>query len=110
MRPRASASCAALIAVAGAGAAGCPTSMCIMWAPCASRCAAAAITSMTMNGGTSLRLDGFKSCFAASSIVFGLPGLAEPPRCCRIRRIVCGWLFHDPVVIASCVDRPTARH
>ena len=65
---------------------------------------------MTMNGGTSLRLDGFKSCFAASSIVFSLPGVAEPPRCCRIRQIVCGWLFHDPVVIASCVDRPTARH
>jgi hypothetical protein len=65
---------------------------------------------MTMNGGTSLRLDGRKSRFAASSIVFGSSALADPPRCCRIRQIACKWPFHDPVVIASRVDRPKARH
>ena len=69
MRPWASAACAAAMAVAGAGAAGWPTSMCTTRAPLASSSAAAAITSMTMNGGTLLRLEGVSRCFAASSIV-----------------------------------------
>ena len=56
--------------VAGAGAAGWPTSIWTTRPPVASRCAAAAITSMTMKGGTSLRLEGINSCFAASSMVF----------------------------------------
>ncbi len=66
---RASAACAACQRGAGAGAAGWPTSMCTTRAPLASSAAAAAITSMTMNGGTSLRLEGISRCFAASSIV-----------------------------------------
>jgi hypothetical protein len=60
---------------------------------------------MTMNGGTSLRLDGANSLFAASSIVFGRLGLISLPRCRRIPRIACGQRRHDWVVIAGCVDR-----
>src|SRR5579863_9354381 len=43
------------MAVLGADAAGCPTSIWITWPPAASIRAAAAITSITMNAGTSLR-------------------------------------------------------
>ena len=70
-----SAARAASIAVAGAGAAGWPTSMWMTWPPAASMRAAAAITSITMNGGTSLRAEGAISRFAASSI--------DSTVCCR---------------------------
>src|SRR5215470_3168322 len=66
-RPVASAACAAAIAHLGAGAAGCPTSMWMTCVPLASMRAAAAITSITMNGGTSLRAEAAVSRFAASS-------------------------------------------
>ncbi len=45
-------------AVCGAGAAGWPTSICTTRPPAASIRAAAAITSITMKGGTSLRAEG----------------------------------------------------
>ena len=60
----ASAARAAAIAVAGAGAAGWPTSMWMTRPPAASMRAAAAITSITMKGGTSLRAEGVISRFA----------------------------------------------
>src|SRR6476620_1634347 len=69
-RPDASAARAAAMAVAGAGAAGCPTSMWMTRPPAASMRAAAAITSITMNAGTSLRADGVITRLAASTIVF----------------------------------------
>src|SRR5215472_4344889 len=50
-------------------------------APCSSRRAAAAITSMTINGGTSLRPEAVTSRLALSSIN------ELPPRCCRNCRI-----------------------
>ena len=50
----------------GAGAQGCPTSMWMTWPPEASIRAAAAITSITMNGGTSLRPDGVSRFLARS--------------------------------------------
>jgi len=53
-----SAAWAAAIAARGAGVAGCPTSMWMTWPPLASIRSAAAITSITMNGGTLLRADG----------------------------------------------------
>ncbi len=63
-----SAARAASSAVVGADAAGWPTSMWMTRPPAASMRAAAAITSITMNGGTSLRAEGAISRFAASSI------------------------------------------
>src|SRR5215831_666791 len=69
MRPPSSAARAAAIAVAGAGAAGCPTSMCTTRPPAASMRAAAAITSITMKAGTALRGEGVSSRFAVSNIV-----------------------------------------
>jgi hypothetical protein len=57
------------MAVAGAGAAGWPTSMWITRPPAASMRPAAAITSITMNGGTSLRAEGDIRRFAAFSMV-----------------------------------------
>ena len=65
-----SAARAAAMAVAGAGAAGCPTSMWMTRPPAASMRAAAAITSITMNAGTSLRTEGAISRLAASNIAF----------------------------------------
>ena len=56
-------------AVVGAGAAGWPTSMCTTRPPRASMRAAAAITSITMKGGTSLRADGMIRRRALSSIM-----------------------------------------
>src|SRR5215211_4753801 len=56
------------MAVEGAGAAGCPTSIWMTCPPAASIRAAAAITSITMNGGTLLRADGVTRCLAISSI------------------------------------------
>ena len=83
-----SAARAAASAVAGAGAAGWPTSMWMTRPPAASMRAAAAITSITMNGGTSLRAEGAISRFAASSIDSTVCYRArQPPRCCRIRRL-----------------------
>ena len=71
----------------GAGAAGWPTSMWMTWPPAASMRAAAAITSITMNGGTSLRAEGTISRFAASSMISSARiRRAHLPRCCRIRR------------------------
>src|SRR5215470_6564400 len=67
MRPD-SARRAAAIAVAGAEAAGWPTSMWMTRPPTASMRAAAAMTSITMNGGTSLRSDGDISPLADSSM------------------------------------------
>ena len=85
---RTSAARAASSAVGGAGAAGWPTSMWMTRPPAASMRAAAAITSITMNGGTSLRAEGTISRFAASSIDFNRPSAsANLPRCCRIRRL-----------------------
>src|SRR6478609_4131368 len=49
------------MAIFGAPAAGWPTSMWLTWPPAASIRAAAAITSITMNGGTSLRREGASS-------------------------------------------------
>jgi len=54
------------IAAFGAAAAGCPTSMWMTWPPAPSIRAAAAITSITMNGGTSLRPEAVSSRFAWS--------------------------------------------
>ena len=56
------------MAVEGAGAAGWPTSMWMTRPPAASMRAAAAITSITMKGGTSLRADGARRRFAESSM------------------------------------------
>jgi hypothetical protein len=67
------------------------------------------MTSMTMNGGTSLRFDGANSLFAASSIVFGRLGLISLPRYRRIPRFACDQRRHDRVVIAGCVDRLQGR-
>jgi Flp pilus assembly secretin CpaC len=59
---------AAAIALVGAGAAGWPTSMWITRPPAASMRAAAAITSITMKAGTSLRAEGLINRRAASNI------------------------------------------
>ena len=82
--PGASAACAAAIAVAGADAAGWPTSMCTTRRPCASIRAAAAITSMTMNGGTSLRFEGLSSRLAFSSTAYR-PGHGNCPAVAAFR-------------------------
>jgi hypothetical protein len=57
-----------------------------MCRPCASSRAAAAITSMTMNGGTSLRAEAVISRFAASSMTATNPiaSFAASPRYRRI--------------------------
>jgi hypothetical protein len=68
-----------------------------MWTirrPCASICAAAAITSMTINGGTLLRLEGINSCFAASSMVNGPSGHATRPAVAAFKRLVWAHLAH----------------
>src|SRR3954468_22755394 len=54
------------MAALGAGASGCPTSIWITWPPADSIRAAAAITSITMNGGTSLRADAVSRRLARS--------------------------------------------
>src|SRR5580692_4538623 len=61
--------------------------MWMMRRPCVSSRAAAATTSITMNGGTLPRADGWISCRARSSMIVpkGSTDEAEPPRCCRIR-------------------------
>src|SRR6201996_6564445 len=56
------------MALCGADAAGCPTSMWITWPPAASIRAAAAITSITMNGGTSLRPEAVVRAILARSL------------------------------------------
>ena len=66
--PLESAARTAAIAVAGAPAAGWPTSIWTIRRPFASSRAAAAMTSMTINGGTPLRADGCSRLFAFSSI------------------------------------------
>jgi hypothetical protein len=63
---------AAAMALAGAGAAGCPTSMWMTRPPSASMRAAAAITSITMKAGTSLRKEGVISRRAISCTAFAL--------------------------------------
>jgi hypothetical protein len=68
MRPASRAARAAAIAALGAGAAGCPTSICTTRPPAASMRAAAAITSITMNGGTSLRAEDLSRRLAVSSM------------------------------------------
>ncbi len=68
----------AAIAVAGAPAAGWPTSIWTMRRPCASSRAAAAMTSITINGGTSLRRDGCSRLFAFSSMTSALNPLVDP--------------------------------
>jgi hypothetical protein len=45
--------------------------MCTMVRPCASSRAAAAMTSMTMNGGTPLRAEGCSKAFALSNMRLG---------------------------------------
>src|SRR5215472_12624100 len=106
MRPPASAACAAAIALAGAGAAGWPTSMCTTWPPPASMRAAAAITSITMKGGTLLRPEGSISRFARSNIVRNLFTAAPlPPHLCE----PCP---HAPIATRrdrDCVDPTGAR-
>ena len=74
-----SAACAAAIAVAGAGAAGWPTSMWTTRPPAASIRAAAAITSMTMKGGTSLRREGVSRRFGRVKHEFPDPAAATRP-------------------------------
>src|SRR2546423_15634278 len=69
MRPQASAARAAAMAVVGAGVAGWPTSRWMTRPPAASIRPAAAITSITMNGGTLLRADGTIRRLADSSII-----------------------------------------
>src|SRR3972149_9830868 len=113
MRPWAGPPCAACSAVAGAAAAGWPTSMWTTRRPDASIAAAAAITSMTINGGTLLRLEGINRGFAASSIVNGRSGLTPCPAVAAFGGFL-GLLgpcaFHDSFVIVACVDRYPARH
>src|SRR5258708_6757906 len=75
MRPPSSAAFAAAIAVEGAGAAGWPTSMCTTRPPASSMRAAAAITSITMKGGTALRRDGESQALAAETAA-GFKGCA----------------------------------
>ena len=93
MRPLASAACAAAIAVAGAAAAGWPTSMWIIRRPAASSRAAAAITSITMNGGTSLRAEAaagsglYRASTAFEFDEIRCRSTPAPPRCCRIRPV-----------------------
>src|SRR5437773_332658 len=69
MRPQASAARAAAMAVVGPGVAGWPTSRWMTRPPAASIRPAAAITSITMNGGTLLRADGTIRRLADSSII-----------------------------------------
>src|ERR1700719_3464347 len=83
MRPDSSAARAAAIAGRGAGAAGWPTSMCTTLPPAASMRAAAAITSMTMNGGTPLRADGLMRRLAASSILGRVDGFDQDEAQCK---------------------------
>ena len=77
----------------GAGAAGWPTSMWMTRPPAASMRAAAAITSITMNGGTSLRADGVDqpSCRiqASCSRPSDVDG-CDPARCRRISAGIIG--------------------
>ena len=80
---------AAAIAVAGAGAAGCPTSIWMTSPPAASMRAAAAITSITMKGGTSLRAEAAGRLPHRASRFSPDPRPPTPPRCCRIRRLSC---------------------
>src|SRR6201991_2665999 len=75
--PAASAARAAPRAELGAGAAGCPTSMWMTWPPEASIRAAAAITSITMKGGTSLRAEAANRRLA-ESVLSARPAVAEP--------------------------------
>ena len=78
---------AAAIAVRGAEAAGWPTSICMTRRPAASIRAAAAITSMTMKGGTSLRREGVNRRFAISSMAVGpLGGRGAGLRSAILRR------------------------
>ena len=85
--------------------------------PAASIRAAAAITSITMNGGTSLRADGVISDRAESSII-ELQAIRQrvsaPPRCCRIRPLLTGSRQgNDDVqrhVISARVDPAGGRH
>ena len=98
----ANAQTASIIAmVLGAGAAGWPTSMCTTRPPRASMAAAAAITSITMKGGTSLRADGEMRRRAVSSIKGLLlrSQAVNAPRSCRNRRLVAG--SAAPVEIAD---------
>ena len=104
---------AACRATAGAGAAGWPTSMWTMCAPVASSRAAAAITSMTMNGGTSLRREGLTQLFGAFRASFtGFLPLVPRPAVAAFAGLL-GLLSAScmtSVVIASRVDRQMARH
>src|ERR1700742_3161847 len=77
MRPLSSAARAAAIAAFGAGAAGCPTSMWMTWPPEASIRAAAAITSITMKGGTSLRAEAVNRRLA-ERVLSARPPVAGP--------------------------------
>src|ERR1700742_2012677 len=77
MRPLSSAARAAAVAAFGAGAAGCPTSMWMTWPPEASIRAAAAITSITMKGGTSLRAEAVNRRLA-ESVPSVRPPVARP--------------------------------
>src|SRR5690242_3400881 len=68
--------------------------MCTTCTPAASSRAAAAITSITMKGGTSLRADAVTSSFADFSICSNCLNLLDEqisvrtaPRCCRICRL-----------------------
>src|ERR1700761_5456007 len=61
------------MAVLGAPTAGCPTSIWMTRPPAASMRAAAAITSITMKAGTSLRAEGVIRRRAESSIMDGVP-------------------------------------
>src|ERR1700704_573080 len=85
-----SAALAARIAVCGAGAAGWPTSIWMTRPPRASMRAAAAITSITMKGGTSLRADGTIRRRALSSIIdrrlLQWTQAVRAPRWCRNRQ------------------------
>ena len=77
--------------VAGAGAAGWPTSMWMTRPPAASMRAAAAITSITMNGGTSLRAEGAISRLAASSMhrcTLSVAAAASRPAVAAFRRLI----------------------
>ena len=84
-----SARCTAASAARGAGVPGWPTSMWMTCAPCASRAAAACITSMTMKGGTALRRDGGRDRSACASsaaarssaacVALPLPRALKPP-------------------------------
>src|SRR5665213_4477070 len=85
----------------------------MMLLPCASSPAAAAITSITIKGGTSLRLEGTSRLLAFSSMAAFLPDLAARPAVAAFKLLVggrFGGVIHGLFVIVAYVDPAHPRH